>query len=151
MLRQTLERISYACKIKKISSVYETFPKISPQGPAFLNCCVLIETDMSADQLLQFLIETERQVLGSHDEFTTRNRVIDCDLIDFDGQILRTPKLTLPHPDAHRRTFVLVPLAEILPDWVHPVVQKTANELAIECQWPGWGAFFSPGQALLDF
>ena len=57
------------------------------------------------------------------------DRLIDIDLLDYDGLVLDTHSLVLPHPYMHKRTFVMTPLAEIAPQWVHPVLGKTATEL----------------------
>lgn len=151
MLRQALERISFGSKIKRVSDVYETRSRHKEFKEPYLNCCVEIETDMTSLQIMQFLLETEKQLTEVKQTVRYHHRALDCDLIAYDSEVIRTPSLTLPHPDAHRRAFVMIPLSEIRPDWVHPVIGKTAAALAQEAFWPGWGSFFAHGKSLLDF
>lgn len=151
MLKQAVERISYSNKIISVSDIYETRHKHGTTQDPYLNCCVSLNTDMTSTQLLQFLLEIERQLSSKQSRERYQHFSIDCDLIAFDNEILRTPMLTLPHPEAHRRAFVMVPLSEIEPTWVHPVLNKPAAELAKEAFWDGWGSFFAPGKTLLDF
>jgi 2-amino-4-hydroxy-6-hydroxymethyldihydropteridine diphosphokinase len=151
MLHQALERISFSNKILSISDVYETYPQSGEYKDPYLNCCIELETDMSSFQLMQFLNETERQLTTAHTNDRFHYSSIDCDLIAFESEVIMTPQLTLPHPDAYRRAFVMIPLAEIKPDWTHPILNKKATELAKEVYWAGWGTFFANGKSLLDF
>ena len=151
-LQEAVERLSYACRILKMSNIYETYAKYGIRRTPYLNCCAEIETDMTSRQLMQLLLEIENQLdemPGYGDE--TNHCSIDCDLISFEKEVIFTPTLTLPHPDAYRRAFVMIPLAEMQPEWVHPLLQKTAVELAQSAFWPGWGTFFADGKSLLDF
>jgi 2-amino-4-hydroxy-6-hydroxymethyldihydropteridine diphosphokinase len=148
-LIQALARLSYSTKILEISDIYETYGQFENRDP-YLNCCLEVDTDMTSSQLISFLQETEKQI-SKEDAFGETSTVLDCDLISFGDEIVRTPKLTLPHPEAHRRAFVMIPLAQIKPQWVHPILKKTAEDLAKEAFWPGWGTFFAHGKSLLDF
>lgn len=148
-IQQALQRFSFANKIIAISDVYETFGLYERRSP-YLNCCVEVETDMKSQQFMLFLQETQRQVNGATEESEGKD-TLDCDLISFDQEVIRTPQLTLPHPEAHRRAFVMIPLAQINPQWVHPLLQKSAEELAKGAYWSGWGTFFADGKSLLDF
>lgn len=151
MLSQALERISFANKILSVSNVYESRIRHDGGVVPYLTFCAVISTDMDSLAFVQFLRETERQMeVGMPGEASER-RSIDCDLISFETDIIRTPQITLPHPEAHTRAFVMIPLAEIKPQWEHPVLNKTAEALAKEVFWPGWGTFFATGQSLLDF
>src|ERR1017187_2746785 len=111
MLTSAVERISFGSRVIKVSEVYEAFARRGTSNDRFLNCCIEIETDMLPYQLLLFVKEIEKQLNSSHTEAESLHRCIDIDLIDFNGEVLRTPELTLPHPDAHRRAFVMIPLA----------------------------------------
>jgi 2-amino-4-hydroxy-6-hydroxymethyldihydropteridine diphosphokinase len=72
-------------------------------------------------------------------------------LVDFSGEATRTPELTIPHPEAHFKAYIIIPLAEMEPGWDHPILKKPASELAKKAFWPGWGSFFMQGKSLLDF
>lgn len=150
MLQQALMRISASCKITEISDVYETFIQERKVDP-YLNCCLEIETDMNSGHLMEFLKEVQRQMSGSSVDDHLLHILIDIDLIAYEEEIIRTPQLTLPHPDAYRRAFVIIPLSQMRPDWNHPILNKTATELAQRAFWPGWGTFFAHGKSLLDF
>ena len=104
------------------SSFYETAP-------------VVFQTRLSAFDFLQRCLETEKRLgrirLAGGPRYSSRP--IDIDLLFYDSVILNTPDLILPHPRMQERNFVLTPLAEILPDFVHPVFQKTIATLLQEC------------------
>jgi 2-amino-4-hydroxy-6-hydroxymethyldihydropteridine diphosphokinase len=150
MLAQALMRISFSCEITQISDVYETYDQ-DQRGQSYLNCCVEIQTDMTSGQVLLFVKEIQKQMGGTGVEDHLLQIPIDIDLISFEDEIVRTPQLTLPHPDAYRRAFVIIPLSQMRPDWLHPILHKTAAELAQTAFWPGWGTFFADGKSLLDF
>jgi 2-amino-4-hydroxy-6-hydroxymethyldihydropteridine diphosphokinase len=152
MLQQALERIAFANnKILAVSNVYESHIRMRGGVNPYLTVCAAVQTDMESQILIQFLRETERQLGSPEDEQGNERRTIDCDLISYDSEIVRTPNLTLPHPEAHSRAFVMIPLAEIRPHWQHPILNKTAEELAKQVFWPGWGTFYATGKSLLDF
>ena len=99
-----------------------------PQG-MYLNGAVEIQTRLDPPTLLLRLQEIER-VLGRpepHERWGPR--VIDLDLLAYDDKIIEEPGLTLPHPQLHERPFVLAPLAEFAPGWIHPRLKRTAKEL----------------------
>lgn len=150
-LAQAIERLGYGNELKSISNVYEAFGDSVRAGtPKFLSACVVIETDMTPAQLLRFLIETENQLERTRSEGPSPGYTVDLDLVLFENETLRTPSLTLPHPAAHQRPYVVVPAAEIAAEWQHPVLNKTIGELAQEAQAenPGWGVFFLRGEKL---
>ena len=100
-----------------------------PTGPEYRNGVALVEAKGGPDAVLAALFAIET---GFARERGARNaaRTLDLDLIAYGRQVIDSPGLTLPHPRAHERLFVMGPLAEIAPGWVHPVLGTTAVELA---------------------
>lgn len=110
-------------EIKNISSWYQTKPvgNTEPQ-PDYLNGCAVLEVAQNPPELLALLQAIEIQ-FGRVRQERYAARTLDLDLLLYDDLILTTPNLTIPHPRMHERAFVLVPLAEIAPDWIEPVSQ----------------------------
>lgn len=101
------------------------------EQPDFVNAVIALGPGGRSPQaLLTLLFEVETR-FGRNRPGESRwaARTLDLDLIDFDGAVVDEPGLILPHPRAHERAFVLAPLAEVAPDWRHPVLAKTASEL----------------------
>lgn len=107
---------------------------VGPPQPDFLNGCALLQVSLAPQALLETLLETETR-FGRVRQQRWGPRTLDLDLLLYDNLILNTPALQLPHPCLHERAFVLVPLAEIAPDWVEPVSGKAIAELiqTVDC------------------
>ncbi len=116
-------------RISASSDVFETPPWGMENQPRFLNACVLAETDILPRALLELLLNIESD-LGRIRRYKWGPREIDLDLLFYDDQVFNESGLVLPHPQMHRRAFVLVPLVQIAPDWSHPVLGKSIRELA---------------------
>lgn len=118
-LASALEAIAKDPKITllKASSFYRTSP-VESSGPDYVNAAALIETTYSPEALLECLLSIENEN-GRRRPAGIRNapRTLDLDLLAYGSEKRSTPKLTLPHPRMTERLFVLVPLAEIAPDW----------------------------------
>ena len=115
-------------KIVKVSSFYETEPVGYEDQDWFVNAVAKIETTLTAEQLLSIFKRAEKQI-GRKDRVRWGPREIDLDLLFYDQIIVNTNDLIIPHPGLHERAFVLAPLAEIAPDFVHPIMKKTIAEL----------------------
>ncbi|MEQ8464020.1 2-amino-4-hydroxy-6-hydroxymethyldihydropteridine diphosphokinase [Coleofasciculus sp. E1-EBD-02] len=100
------------------SSWYRTAP-IGPPQPDYLNGCVILEVQLTPHDLLQTLLSIEKQ-FGRERRERWGPRTLDLDILLFDNLIIDTPTLQIPHPRMTERAFVLVPLAEIAPDWIEP-------------------------------
>ncbi len=114
------------------SHLYETAPWGVTDQPAFLNQVISIETMLTPEELLSRTLEIEKQ-LGRERRLRWGARVIDIDMLYYSDLVLDTENLHLPHPRLHQRRFTLVPLVEIAPDFVHPVLHKTNQELLNQC------------------
>ena len=115
-------------KIKKISNFYETPSYPNSNFPKFLNIGILVYYDGDFLKLLNAIRLIEKKI-GRIKTKKNNPRVIDIDIIDFNGLVKKSNNLTLPHPRAHIRNFVLFPILEIDPKWSHPIIKKNAQFL----------------------
>jgi len=119
-------------EIANASSVYETAPWGIVEQPAFLNQVIIVKTGKAPEEVLRIILEIEHE-LGRVRYERWGARVIDIDILYFGDLILDTARLTIPHPRLHERRFTLAPLAEIAPDFIHPVLNKSSEQLMAEC------------------
>ena len=127
-LRTAVQRLEILGGVNAVSSLYETGPVEYLEQPPFLNAVIALDTALAPVDLLHGLLGIERD-LGRVRSFPNAPRTLDLDLLMVDNVILDIPEMTLPHPRLHERAFVLVPLAEVAPDLVHPGSGKTLPEL----------------------
>lgn len=129
-LKNAINNLTPQMDVKKKSSVYETPPWGYTDQPAFLNQVVMVQTYMEPEDLLGHLKRLE-VVLGREPTFENGPRVIDMDILFYDDLIVNSPPLVIPHPRLHQRAFVLVPLNEIAPNLIHPLLKKPISELLL--------------------
>jgi 2-amino-4-hydroxy-6-hydroxymethyldihydropteridine diphosphokinase len=128
-LRDAIARLGELGSASRVSALYETEPvEVAGQQPWFLNCAAAVETELAPLEFLQRMLAIE-QAMGRKRIEPKGPRTIDMDIIFFGDEVLDTPELTVPHPAMQHRRFVLEPLAEIAPEFMHPVLQRTVREL----------------------
>jgi len=119
--------------IVKYSSYYETKAWGNESQPDFLNQVLVCETTYSPIEVLTHCLSIEKK-LGRHRKEKWGSRTIDIDILYFGNEIIATPQLKIPHPLLHQRRFTLVPLCEVLPDFVHPVFNFSNKQLLERCE-----------------
>lgn len=119
--------------IAKVSSIYETAPWGFEAEQDFLNMALVVDTNLSVDQVLAEALAIEAELGRIRVGEGYHSRPMDIDLIFYNNDIIDTPHLQIPHPRMHLRRFVLQPLAEIVPQYCHPVLNKTMQELLDDC------------------
>jgi 2-amino-4-hydroxy-6-hydroxymethyldihydropteridine diphosphokinase len=128
-LKKTLELIKLEnIKIIKKSSIYETPSYPNKKNPKFLNIGLEIKCNYSPVDLIKIFNKIERKLQRKRG-VKNQPRTCDIDLIDYEGKILNSKRLTIPHTKAHLRNFVLFPIKEIAPTWIHPVFKKEIDFL----------------------
>lgn len=127
-LKAAVNNLTPQMAVKNKSSVYETPPWGFTEQAPFLNQVVMVKTYLKPQALLGHLKRLET-ALGRAPNFQNGPRLIDIDILFFDDLVMDTPPLVIPHPRMHQRAFVLVPLAEIAPDLIHPVSGKPVHGL----------------------
>lgn len=127
-LDRGLELLSQRVQLEQVSSIYDTAPVGNTQQPRFLNLVCQVNTRLAPMGLLTLAKGIESK-LGRTLRERNAPRPLDIDILFYGDQIFETPKLVIPHPRLEERDFVLVPLAEIAPELVHPVRGKTIREL----------------------
>jgi 2-amino-4-hydroxy-6-hydroxymethyldihydropteridine diphosphokinase len=134
-LREAVRRIEALGEVRAVSSLYDTEPVGYLAQPRFLNAALVLETELKPVELMQGLLSIERamgRIRGGRERveaIAKGPRVIDLDLLLYGDWVLWSEELMLPHPAMAERRFVLEPLAEIAPEWVHPVLGATVREL----------------------
>ena len=123
-------------EVEITSSIYSTQAwKMEKDTPDFLNKVVVVLTDLKPKELLKATQKIEkklgRKTKSINQEY--KDRPLDIDLLFFDNKIIFKKKLVIPHQLLHTRKFILKPLSEIIPDYIHPVIKKTIKKLLLSC------------------
>jgi 2-amino-4-hydroxy-6-hydroxymethyldihydropteridine diphosphokinase len=116
-------------QVTRLAPIIETDPVGGPPQPSYLNTVAEGETRHSPQDTLALLQAVERQLGRVPSPVKWAPRPIDLDLLFYDGQVIRQADLVVPHPRLHEREFVLEPLAQLAPDFVHPVLGDTVERL----------------------
>jgi len=140
-LETAIESLGTGIRVLKQSSIYETPPWGYEEQPAFLNMVIKAETRLAPEELLKF-IKTLETDLGRKATFRNGPRLIDMDILFYDQSVVDLPGLVIPHPHLQERGFVLVPLAEIAPDLIHPMLRINMRELLSRVDRKGITLYF---------
>ncbi|MDQ6976008.1 MAG: 2-amino-4-hydroxy-6-hydroxymethyldihydropteridine diphosphokinase [Mariprofundaceae bacterium] len=124
------------CVLTKSSSLYQTLALGVKGQDDYLNAMIAVDTPCPQHALLGRLHGIE-DACGRTRSTRWAARTLDLDIIDYASKIEVTETLTLPHPQAHRRAFVLLPLADIMPAWQHPVLKENIQQLLLSCDCQG--------------
>ena len=143
LLNQAVQSLSEVGEITRKSAIYETAAWGGVAKGAFLNQAIILETQLSPDELLAYIQNVEKQ-LGRKRDDHWGDRTMDLDILYFGEHVISTDSLQIPHPYIAQRRFVLVPLVEILPEFIHPVLEKNQLELLEECEDKSAVMIFNP-------
>ena len=135
-LKQAVEKINNEIgKVVSQSNYYETEAWGVENQDKYLNQCICVETILPSNQVLKksLAIELSLGRKRNHKE-TYEPRTIDIDMLFYNFDSIQTKELSIPHPRLHLRKFVLIPLNEIAPNFVHPILNKTIHTLLLECE-----------------
>jgi 2-amino-4-hydroxy-6-hydroxymethyldihydropteridine diphosphokinase len=128
LLQIAREQIAKSSKMLIASSIIETIPWGVTSQSNYLNQVLMIETNLEALDLLATLQAIEAD-MGRVRKVKWEARIIDIDILFFNDEMIAADELTVPHPFAHQRKFVLTSMNEIAPDYIHPVLQKSMADL----------------------
>lgn len=132
LLDEAIKEMSKIGKIAIRSSLYETAPWGFESENPFYNQIVVYNTELTPEEVLDQCQATEKQLGRVRTGTQFSSRTMDIDILFYGSQIIDTPRLTIPHPRIAQRNFVLCPLNEIMPDFIHPVSGKKISELLLE-------------------
>lgn len=120
-------------KIIKSSKIYETQAWGNTNQPSFYNEVHIVKSKLSAEEVMNRILEIEKE-MGRIRTIKNAARIIDIDILFFNKEIINTPNLIVPHIEIPNRRFVLMPLAELSPDFIHPVLNRSIKDLLSTCK-----------------
>jgi 2-amino-4-hydroxy-6-hydroxymethyldihydropteridine diphosphokinase len=133
-IRKAFTLLANICKVRRTSHLYLTEPVGYTEQDWFLNCVVEVETDVDPKKLLSSIKSIERK-LGRKKTVKNGPRIIDIDILFYGDCVVNTKNLVIPHPLLQERLFVLQPMMDLNPGFVHPVLKKTIQELYVHRPW----------------
>ncbi len=122
-----------AGKVLKASHIYETEPWKMNDGTNFLNQVILLETSLDTQQIMDLIIETETSLGRIRSTSGYEPRTMDIDILFFNEKAITSPSVTVPHPLISERRFILEPLCELAPNYIHPLLKKSLKQLLADC------------------
>ena len=125
-------------QIKRKSSVYESQPWGYSDAISYCNQLLIVETYKDPVTVLHECLAIEDLLGRTREEKGYSGRTMDIDILFIDSLIITTRELTVPHPRIQERNFVLIPLVELIPDFIHPILKMTILELKDECKDSSW-------------
>lgn len=128
-LKKAIRKLEQLGKVEKISSLYESEALGFEAETSFLNAVLRLNCSLNPFELLQTLLQIEKNLGRTRTANGYESRKIDLDLIAYDQQVIISKNLILPHPEFRNRKFVLVPFAEIYSEYIDPLTQNTVSEL----------------------
>ena len=121
-------------KLEMQSNLYQSPPWGFEHENDFLNQVLILETDLAPEEILQTCLQIEVDLGRKRTTQGYEARTIDIDMLFVNDEVMDTESLVLPHPRLHLRKFTLLPLVELIPDFVHPTLQKSIQELLVACE-----------------
>ena len=121
-------------KLEIQSALYQSPPWGFEHENDFLNQVLILETDLAAGEILQTCLQIEVDIGRKRTTQVYGARRIDIDVLFVNDEVMDTESLVLPHPRLHLRKFTLLPLLELIPDYIHPKLQKSIQELLVACE-----------------
>ena len=132
-LKKAVKYLKKEFKVHKISSCYKSQSLLKDEQPDYYNAIVLIDTEKDIYEIFNIIKKIEN-LMGKEKKFFWGPRLIDIDIIDWGGKIVETKSLTIPHKEMHNRSFVLYPLKEVLDNYIHPIYNKSVDEMIVSLE-----------------